>query len=143
MVAYIYNILLPYVTSTRKNLQLSDTFPALVLFDHFKAQLTECVLDILDFLVIDVPANCTDHLDRLQPLDVSVNKSIKHHLKESFQEWYANEVHKQQGKPVDMKLLVLKPLGAQWFIHAFQHVQENKLIITNGFDEAGITDRLN
>ena len=140
MVAYIYNIILPYVTSTRKNLQLSDTFPALVLFDHFKAQLTERVLDILDFhniLVIDVPANCTDCL---QPLDVSVNKSIiKYHLKESFQEWYANEVHKQQGKPVDMKLLVLKPLGAQWFIHAFQHVQENKLIITNGFDEAGIT----
>ena len=119
MVAYIYNILLPYVTSTHKNLQLSDTFPALVLFDHFKAQLTERVLDILDFhniLVIDVPANCTD---RLQPLDVSVNKSMKHHLKESFQEWYANEVHKQQGKPVDLKLSVLKPLGAQWFIHAF------------------------
>ena len=42
-----------------------------------------------------------------------------------------------------MKLSVLKPLGAQWFIHAFQHVQENKLIITNGFDEAGITDKLN
>ena len=50
MVAYLYNILLPYVTSTRKNLQLSDTFPALVLFDHFKAQLTERVLDILDFI---------------------------------------------------------------------------------------------
>ena len=143
MVAYIYNILLPYVTSPHKNLQLSDSFPALVLFDHFKAQLTERVLNILDFhniLVIDVPANCTD---RLQPLDVSVNKSIKHHLKESFQEWYANEVHKQQGKQVDLKLSVLKPLGAKWFIHAFQHVQVHKLIITNGFDEAGITDRLN
>ena len=104
MVAYIYNILLPYVTSTRKKLQLSDTFPALVLFDHFKAQLTERVLDLLDFhniLVIDVPANCTDHL---QPLDVSINKSIKHHLKECFQEWYANEGHKQQGRLVDMKL---------------------------------------
>ena len=96
MVAYIYNNLLPYITSTCMNLQLSDTFPALMLFDHFKAQLTERVLDILDFhiiRVINVPANCTDCL---QPLDVSVNKSIKHHLKESFQEWYANEVHKQQ-----------------------------------------------
>ena len=130
---HMYIIFIPYVTSTRKNLQLSDTFPALMLFDHFKAQLTECVLDILDFhniFVIDVPTNCTD---RLQPLDVSVNMSIKHHFKKSFQELYANEVHKQQGKPVDIKLSVLKPLGAQWFIHAFQHVQENKLIITNGF----------
>ena len=86
---YICNILLPYVTNTHKNLQLSDAFPALVLFDHFKAQLTERVVNILDFhnfLVSDVPANCTDYL---QPLDVSVNKSIKHHLKESFQAWYA------------------------------------------------------
>ena len=143
MVAYLYNILLPYVTATRQNLQLADTFPALVLFDHFKGQLTERVLDILDFhniLVIDVPAHCTD---RLQPLDVSVNKSIKHHLKQSFQAWYANEVHKQQGKPVDLKLTALKPLGAQWFIHAFQYVRGNILIIKNGFVEAGITDRLN
>ena len=85
MVAYIHNILLPYVVSICKKLQLSDTFPALVLFDHFKAQLTDHVLDILDsnnILVVDVPANCTDHL---QPLDVSVNKSIKHHLRDSFQ----------------------------------------------------------
>ena len=114
----------------------------LLCIDHFKAQLTERVLDILGFhkiLVINVLANCTD---RLQSLDVSVNKSIKHHLKESFQAWYSNEVHKQQDKPVDLNLSVLKPLGAQWFIHAFQHVQENKLINTNGFDEAGITDRL-
>ena len=37
MVAYIHNILLPYVVSTCKKLQLSDTFPTLVLFDHFKA----------------------------------------------------------------------------------------------------------
>ena len=108
-----------------------------------KAQFTERVLDILDFhniLVIDISANCTDCL---QPLYVSINKSIKHHLKGSFQEWYANEVHKRQSKPVDTKLLVLKPLGAQRFIHAFQHNQENKLIITNGIDEAGVTDRLN
>ena len=143
MVAYLYNVLLPYVTATRQNLQLADTFPALVLFDHFKGQLTERVLDILDFhniLVIDVPAHCTD---RLQPLDVSVNKSIKHHLKQSFKAWYANEVHKQQGKPVDLKLTALKPLGAQWFIHAFQYVRGNILIIKNGFVEAGITDRLN
>ena len=28
-------------------------------------------------------------------------------------------------------------------IQAFQYVQENKLIITNGFIEASITDRLN
>ena len=40
-----------------------DTFPALVLFSYFKAQITDRVLDILDsqyVIVVDVPANCTD-----------------------------------------------------------------------------------
>jgi len=99
-------------------LQFSDNFPALVMFDHFKAQLTAHVLDILDhhnILVIDIPANCTD---RLQPLDVSVNKSIKHSLRESFHIWYSKAVQQQQGahKPVDMKFSVLKPLGAKWYV---------------------------
>ena len=89
-----------------------------------------------------MPGNCTD---RLQPLDVSVNKSVKHHLKDSFQLWYSKEVQKQQGprKPVELKLSVLKPLGAQWFIETVHQVQKNKQIIINGFDEAGITDKLN
>ena len=54
-----------------------DSLITFLMFDHFKAQLTAHVIDILDhhnILVIDIPANCTD---RLQPLDVSVNKSIK------------------------------------------------------------------
>ena len=43
-----------------------------------------------------------------------------------------------------MKLSVVKPLVPSGsYVHAFQHIQENKLIITNDFNEAGITDRLN
>jgi len=68
MVAYIPNILLTYVIKIRKKLQLSDSFHALVLFDHFKAQLIDCVIDNLEsnnLLVVDVPANCTNHLEAL------------------------------------------------------------------------------
>ena len=39
--------------------------PALVLFGHFKTQLTDRGLDTLeshDIIVIDVPAMCVDHL---------------------------------------------------------------------------------
>ena len=69
--------------------------PALVLFGYFKAQLTDHVLDTLeshDIIVIDVPAMFVDHL---QPIDVSINKAIKHHTRKSFQSWYANEVLKK------------------------------------------------
>ena len=48
IVAYIFYH--NYVTSTRKNLQISDTFPVLVLLDYFKAQLTERVLIFIIFL---------------------------------------------------------------------------------------------
>ena len=42
-----------------------------------------------------VPANCTD---RLQPLDVSVNKSIEEFLGRQFQEWYSDQVCRQLAK---------------------------------------------
>ena len=50
---------------------------SLVIFDRFKDQCTEAVLKMLEENHIDillVPANCTN---RLQPLDISVNKAVK------------------------------------------------------------------
>ncbi len=41
--------------------------------------------------IVVVPANCTD---RLQPLDVSLNKSAKEFLRK-FHEWYADQVRLQ------------------------------------------------
>ena len=105
MLAYIHNILLPYfIISTRQKLKC-HSMSTLVLFDRFKAQLTDHVLDTLeshDIIVVDVPAKCTDCL---HSLDVSINKAIKHHTRESFHSWYANEVLKQQG---EYKLINLK-----------------------------------
>ena len=37
-------------------------------------------------------ANCTD---KLQPLDVSLNKPVKDEMKKRFQTWYAEQVQKQ------------------------------------------------
>ena len=88
-------------------------------------------------MMVDVPANCTA---KLQPMDLSVNKPIKDHMRSSFHEWYAHQVKLQNGnhKPVDLRLSVLKPLGARWFINAFLHIQANPSIIKNGFLKAGI-----
>ena len=68
---------------------------ALCIFDVFRAQMGE---DFLDFLsennikVVYVPACCTD---RLQPLNVSVQKAVKNRLRQSFEDWYADENVKQ------------------------------------------------
>ena len=39
--------------------------------------------------VVKVPPNCTD---RLQPMDLSVNKAVKEFLRKKFQQWYSSEV---------------------------------------------------
>ena len=84
MVQYINHILLPHLANKRRYLQLQSDYLALVIFDNFKAQITEGVLQLLEDNNIRVamdPPNCTD---RLQPMDVSVNKAVKNFLSSNF-----------------------------------------------------------
>ena len=70
-------VILPYVQSKCAELSVSSDHPALAVYDVFKAQLTEDVTLLLEensISVVNVPANCTN---RLQPRDISVNKSAK------------------------------------------------------------------
>ena len=53
---------------------------ALLIFDNFKGQCTEALFKLLDennVSVVLIPPNC---IDRLQPSDVSMNKSAKEFL---------------------------------------------------------------
>ena len=77
-----------------------------------------------------------------QTAQIGFSQWTKASLKASFSSWYADQVQEQQGdhQLIDMRLSVLKPFGARWFIKAFQHVADNPDIITNGFSSAGITD---
>lgn len=142
MIHYVEKILLPYIRAKRKNLLLGLTYPALVIFDNFSAQTTENVIKLLEdnhVRMAMVPPNCTD---RLQPLDVSVNKAVKNFLRQEFENWYANQVCEQLRKgddsPVDLKLSIIKPLGAQWIIGAYNHLKSRRDIVVNGFGGAGI-----
>lgn len=67
-----------------------------------------------------VPANCTD---RLQPLDVSVNKPVKSFLRKQFQEWYAQKICEQ----------LREPLGTRWMLKVYDYMKSNPEIIQNGF----------
>ena len=109
-------------------LKLPPSHPALLLFDNFKGQCTEKLLKLLDSKIINVvliPPNCTD---RLQPLDLSVNKTAKDFLRKCFQKWYALQVCSQlEGKtskePVDLKLSVMKPLGEKWLVELSDYMK--------------------
>ena len=76
-IEYNEKIILPHVTQKRKHLNLDDSHSALVIFDVFKGQCTDNVFKLLEennIEVVIVPSNCTN---RLQPLDLTVNKSVK------------------------------------------------------------------
>ena len=135
MIDYIKIIIIPYINEKRKEVKLGPDHSALVLF---RGQCTEEMFKLLDennILYVLVPANCTD---RLQPLDLSVNKPAKDFMKAKFQDWYGSIVYKQledRCESVDLRLSTMKPLSAQCMYEYFQVHPE---IIINGFTAAGI-----
>ena len=144
---YLQKIILPFMKQKREELGFSADRPALVLFDHFKGQVTKQCLQFLEDHHIHhvlIPENCTD---RLQPLDVAVNKPVKDFMKAKFQKWYAEQVASQLKEdkdthPVDMRLSIMKPLSAQWLLSMFDHFKKHPEIVLHGFHASGINDCL-
>ena len=65
------------MNSKCNELKLPSDQPALAIFDVFRGQQTQSIMDLQEennILVVNIPANCTD---RLQPMDLSINKSVK------------------------------------------------------------------
>ena len=144
MKEYLKEVIIPYVEQKRKDLQLTSNHPALALFDVFKGQQTDDIAAILEennIIVVPIPANCTD---RLQPMDLSVNKAAKEFMRSRFREWYATQVQKQldegasQISPVDLRMSIMKPLGARWLVSLYDYIKEHNSLILNGFKAAGI-----
>jgi len=121
---YIQKIIVLYVDKMRQKLKLGVNYTALLLFDNFKAQCTQELLTLLDdnfITVLLIPPNCTD---RLQPMDISINKPAKDFLRREFKSWYTKQVCSQfrgesEKAPIDMRLSVVKPLGFEWMKRLF------------------------
>ena len=84
--------------------------------------------------IVLIPPNLTD---RLQPLNLSVNKSVKDFLKRQFQEWYADlvsaQVQKCQVELIDLRLSIVKSLGAKWMDKLYDYLKSKHEIVCNGF----------
>ena len=79
--------------------------------------------------VVFVPAGCTG---MLRPLDVSINDGFKRHLKEKFEEWYAEEIAASLGDSeavisvkVDLRTSVIEPLHFKWLVSALSWMKES------------------
>ena len=100
------------------------------------------LLDSNNIDIVMIPPNCTD---RLQPLDVSVNKSVKEFLRQKFHSWYAESVSTQLNgtkakEPIDLCLSIVKPLVAKWLVDLYDYMKTKPEIIRNGFKEIGILE---
>lgn len=151
MIRYIEEILLPYIEGKRDSL---GDLPSLVIIDNFKGQTTPAINQLLEknnVHVVYIPPNCTD---KLQPMDVAVNKPAKDYLKRRFEDWYAGEVMKQvqnqpenasdessiaELTPIDLSFTRMKELSAHWLLDMAEYLSDNPLFIVNGFIRSGIT----
>ena len=116
------------------------------MLDAFKGQTTEKIYQLLEannIYKVSIPANCTD---KLQPMDLSINKTLKDFMKSEFNDWYSSVVYKtldsENPTPADLRMAIMKPLGAQWLLKAYKYLMNNREIVKNGFKAAGITDAL-
>ena len=94
MIQYIKEVIVPYIRA-RQDILKDEEQTALAIFDCFKGQVTNNVIDMLEehnIQSVIVPGGCTD---RLQPLDLSVNRSAKAFLRSQFQEWYSQQISNQ------------------------------------------------
>ena len=78
------------------------------------------------------------HADRLQSLDLSVNKAAKEILWKKVQNWYATEVCAQldgklEREALDLRLSIIKPLGAKLVIELYGYLKGKPDIIMTGF----------
>ena len=142
MLEYLNHIITPYVQNKRKEVKLTSDHSALVLFDVFRGKCTEDIFKLLEdnnILYVHICPNCTD---KLQLLDLSVNKPAKDFIKRKFQQWYRALICKQLEdnveEEVDMRLSIMKPLSATWIIEMYHYFQTHPSIIINGFRSAGI-----
>lgn len=66
-------------------------------------------------------------------MDLSINRSVKGYLQKTFQKWHSSEVEKSyyQDKdttPANLRMSILKPLGADWFVGAYNYVNLRRKI---------------
>uniref|UniRef100_K1PN19 Uncharacterized protein n=1 Tax=Magallana gigas TaxID=29159 RepID=K1PN19_MAGGI len=75
-------------------------------------------------------------------MDLSIQKVVKDKIKQRFQRWYASCISKQLDKgvdietlkPVDLRLSILKLLGAKWLVETYKDIRSQPEMVIKGFE---------
>lgn len=148
MVEFILKIIVPYVENHR-TLMGTPNQRALAIFDVFAAHRVKAVMETLEkhnIGIVFVPAACTD---KLQPLDLTLNKEYKEEVRACFHGWYSAKVmemveeKESEGNDietikVDLRTSAVKGVHAQWLMKAHDVMVERTDLIREGFRKAGL-----
>ena len=114
-------------------------------WDIFKGQMTPAIkaeLETKGIELVPVPSNM---MHFFQPLDLTVDESVKKFMRKMFITYYSCEVKNQLENDTalddiedDLRLSKIKPLHAQWLVEMYNHLGQQILI--NGWMKAGVVD---
>ena len=144
MIQYVETVIAPFLDDKRAALQLNKMHPVLAVFNCSHGQTTpefSALLQKHNIIQVPVPAYCTD---KLQPLDISINKPVKDEVRRRFQSWYAEKVSKQlrtvsiHEVRVDVSAAAIKSKSLVWFVSAWKSLSTHPTLTINGFKRAGI-----
>ena len=147
------HIIIPHVQKQSNTLKLDAEYPAMLLMDIFKGQMTDPVKEILkgnNIIIQKVPANLTYFFQQLN-VQGGPNGYAKRFMKKKSTLWYADYVQREMDGnrfksmeeiDIGLKFSVLKPLHASWLIELFNHMTSpaGKAVPLKGWEVAGITD---
>ena len=86
MIQYVNNTFVPHVEKIRQ--LFNEDKLAIVIMDNFKGQITKAMTELLESHRIHTCLIPPNTINRLQPMDISVNKPAKSFLKKQFEMWY-------------------------------------------------------
>ena len=121
--------------------------------DNFKGQVTPIMNELLEQHNIHSCLLPPNTMDRLQPMDLSVNKPAKAFLRGEFQKWYSDQIMQQldnpttdfsmaELNPVDLSMAAMKEITGQWLVKMYDYISNNHDFIVNGFLYSGISKAL-
>lgn len=108
------------------------------MFDAFSTQSKDIISEALGRKQNFACQNTSKCTDRLQPLDLAVNKPAKDFVHRKFNVWYANLVQKKLGADknyseikIDINMEVIREVSATWLVGVYDHLCSNPDVIKN------------
>ena len=147
-VKFFKEIIFHYLEETKRNKSYPLEQYALIIMATFKGQDNDTLKKLCAENNCDVVIEPHNLTNKFQPLDLSVNKTVKSFIQNKYNGWFADQVFTQlqNGKdPTDVKISSksdLKLIHARWIVDWYNHVIKEKEMIVRGFNSAGISERV-